>query len=289
MTDFVALPLVAALVLLACAGPVLDRQSPRVATRFAAVLTASIALAAFPTLWVMGLSGVAHLGFRNPLIDWSHHLLPDHRPIGAIVGLASLAAAAAGSVRVARVLRDHRRLRCVDTAPLEIVPSGEVFAYTLPGPAGTIAVSEGLVESLSEVELGVVLAHERAHAHHRHDRYKLLALVARAIVPPVGSVTKRLDYYLERWADEDAVATTSVARPVVARTIAKVALASATPSVALGVADHGIAARTTALLDPAPPPRGVTWATTAAMVVATVWLALFQLHHSAKFALGLTI
>lgn len=287
MIDFVALPLVAAVVLLVCAGPVLDRLRPGVAARVTGVLTASVVVAAFPTLWIMGLSGVAHTGLRNPIIDWSHHLLPDHEPFGAIVGLGSLVAAILGTRRAVRVLRDHRRLRCTETSPIEFVDSDAVFAYTLPGPAGTIAISDGLIESLDDVELGVVVAHERAHVRHRHDRFKLLALLAGAFFPAVRPATRRLDFYLERWADEDAVSTTEVPRQLVARTIAKVALAGSVPAGALGVADHGLAARTTALIDPAPPPPGAARATTAGLVPCMVALTLFQLHHSAMFAVGL--
>jgi len=36
------------------------------------------------------------------------------------------------------------------------------------------------------VTLGVVMAHEQAHARHRHDRCKLLAVVATAFIPPVA-------------------------------------------------------------------------------------------------------
>lgn len=287
MTDFVAIPLVVALVLLATGGPLLDRMRPSVAARCAAVLTASVLAAAFPTLWIMGLSGIAHLGFHNPLIDWSYHLLPDHRPLGAVVGLGALAAALVGTVRAVRILRGHRGLRTVHSAPLEIIRADAVFAYTLPGPAGTIVVSTGLVDSLDDVELQVVVEHERVHAGHRHDRFKLLALVAQAFLPPVRSVTKRLDFYLERWADEQAVEATATDRQVAARTIAKVALATASPAFALGVADHGIAARARALLLPAPAPRRGTRASMAAIVLGTVWLALFQLHHSTMFALDL--
>ncbi len=64
----------------------------------------------------------------------------------------------------------------------------------------------GLRRSLDIDELNFVIAHERAHARHRHDRYKLLALFTTAFVPPIATRRRRrLEYHLERWADEEAL------------------------------------------------------------------------------------
>ena len=133
----------------------------------------------------------------------------------------------------------------------------------------------------------VVLAHEQAHARHRHDRFKLLALVTTAFIPPTAPVMARLDFYLERWADEEALDHTGAERHLAARTIAKVALASASPSPALGIADHGVAARATALLKPVEHPDVTTRLQTAAVIGATLALAVYQVHHSVMFATDL--
>lgn len=284
MINFVALPLVATLAMTMLGSRILDQLRPAIAARCSAALLTAVAIAAIPTLWLIGLSGLAHLGFHNPVVDWSGHLLPAYRPIGAMVGLASLAAAVVGTARAARVLHLHRRLRCTDTCPLEVVDTDEIYAYTLPGPAATVAVSTGLRNALRADEFDVVLAHEQAHARHRHDRYKLLALLATAFVPPTQSLTARLDYYIERWADEEALETTGAERQLAARTIAKVALAGASPSPALGIADHGVAARATALLAPIEHPALAIRIQGALVIATTVLLAAYQLHHSAMFA-----
>ena len=93
MINFVALPLVVMIAMTLLGSRILDRLRPPTAARCGAVLLSAVVIAAVPTLWLIGLSGLAHVGLRNPIIDWSHHLLPDYRPIGAIVGLASLVAA----------------------------------------------------------------------------------------------------------------------------------------------------------------------------------------------------
>lgn len=285
MINFVALPLVVTLLVVLVGSRRLDQLHPATAARLSVILLAAISVATIPTLWLIGLSGLAHAGFHNPVIDWSQHLLPDHAPFGAIVGIASLITAAVGTVRVGRVLLHHRRIRCTDTCPIEFVDTDEVYAYTLPGPARTIAVSHGLRRTLDEREYEIVIAHERAHATHRHDRYKLVALVTTAFVPVTEPVARRLDFYLERWADEEAVAQTGTERRRAARTIAKVALARTSPSPALGIADLGVAARATALLEPEIS-RSSMIARCHATAVASAVLALtlYQFHHSVIFA-----
>lgn len=284
MTNFVALPLVVAVVMTVLGGSILDRLRPHTAARCSAMLLGAVTVAAVPTLWLIGLSGLAHLGFHNPVIDWSRHLLPEYQPIGAVVGVAALVAALEGTIRMIRVLLHHRRLRCTDTCPLEIIDTDDIYAYTLPGPAATIAISTGLRNALEADEYDVVVAHERAHARHRHDRYKLLALLATSFVPPTQSMATRLDYYIERWADEEALEATGAERRLVARTIAKVALAGASPAPALGIADHGVAARATALLAPIEQPAMTTRLQSATVIAVTLLLATYQLHHSLMFA-----
>ena len=287
MINFVALPLVVTLGVALAGSRRLDRLSPAAAARCSAFLLAAVAISAVPTLWLIGLSGLAHVGFHNPVIDWSRHLLPEYRPVGALVGIASLAAAFGGTIRAARVLAHHQQLRCTGTRSVEFIDTDEIYAYTLPGPAGTIAISSGLRDALDDNEFDVVLAHEQAHARHRHDQFKLLALVTTAFIPFTASVMARLDFYLERWADEAALDQTGADRRLAARTIAKVALANASPAPALGITDHGVAARATALLHPVERSNTATRAQTVMVIATTLALALYQVHHSIAFATDL--
>jgi len=284
MINFVALPLLVTLGVAIAGSRRLDRLHPATAARCSAVLLAAVAIATVPTLWLIGLSGLAHMGFHNPVFDWSQHLLPSYQPFGAIIGVASLLAALTGTARAVRVLTHHRRLRCTDTCPLEFIDTDEVYAYTLPGPARTIAISDGLRKALDDNEFSVVLAHEQAHARHRHDRFKLLALLTTAFIPMIAPIMTRLDFYLERWADEEALAQTGAERRLAARTIAKVALASPSPRPALGIADHGVAARATALLAPVEHPGTVARLQTSMIIATTLLLTAYQVHHSVMFA-----
>lgn len=284
MINFVALPLLVTLGVAAVGSRRLDRLHPATAARCSAVLLAAVAIATVPTLWLIGLSGLAHMGWHNPVFDWSQHLMPDYQPFGAVVGISSLIAALAGTARAVRVLTHHRRLRCTDTCPVEFIDTDEVYAYTLPGPARTIAISDGLRKALDDNEFDVVLAHEQAHARHRHDRFKLLALLTTAFIPMIIPIKTRLDFYLERWADEEALEHTGAERRLAARTIAKVALASPSPRPALGIADHGVAARAAALLAPIELPDTVTRLQTSMIIATTLLLTAYQVHHSLMFA-----
>jgi Zn-dependent protease with chaperone function len=285
MNNFVALPLVATLIVVSIGSRWLARLRPSAAAHCSAVLLGASAIAAVPTLWLIGLSGLAHTGMVNPITDWSAHLLPNHRPLGAVVGAVSLGMALTGSVLAVRVLIHHRRLRTTGaTEPVAYIDTDEVYAYTLPGPARTIAISDGLRRTLDDDELDFVIAHERAHARYRHDRYKLLALMATAFVPPVATVATRLEYHLERWADEEAIRDTGADRQLAARTIAKVALAGTTPNAALGIGEHGVAARATAMLSLVEQPAHLSRALPFTLITATLGLALYQLHHTVMFA-----
>lgn len=282
MNDIVVLPL-AALLLVGIAGSLAaSRLTPRMGALTHAVLLSSVLFATVPTLWLVGLSGIAHTSLHNPAVDWTYHLLPEHTVASVMVGIASLVAAVVGTARAVKVVALHWRLRCVDTPPLHLVESDEPFAYTLPGPAGTVTVSSGLRDRLTDAEYDLVLAHEQAHATHRHDRFKLLGLLTTAFLPPMRSAARRVDHLLERWADEEAIERTGADRRLAARTIAKVALAGA-PAGALGYGGAGAAARAAAVLEPRPP-SVMTRLQAGHLLMGTIALALYQLHHSAVFA-----
>lgn len=285
MIHFVALPLLIALATALLGGRALDRLAPAAATRLNAVLLIAVLVAAMPTFWILAFGGLAHLGVRSSLSDWSVHLFPDQPIVSAAIGAAAVLLAARGIARTATVLVTHRRVRCTERCAYRIVETPEVFAYTLPGPGGTIAISRGLRQSLDDAEFDIVLAHERSHARHRHDRFLLLALLVDAAVPVMRSATTQLRYHLERWADEEAVRDTRADRRTAARTIAKVALANSPVPAGLGIATHGVAARAGALIDPPPAPTTFRRAAITIVVATTVALSVVQTHHTVEFTL----
>jgi len=107
-----------------------------------------------------------------------------------------------------------------------VVAGDHPDAFTLPGSPGRIVVTESMRAALSPDELGVVLAHERAHLSGRHHRYVDAARLAAAGQPLLRPVARLVEYGVERWADERAAVEVGD-RVRVARAIGAVALVSA--------------------------------------------------------------
>jgi hypothetical protein len=203
--------------------------------------------------------------------------LHDHVP--QWLGGPAVALVGAAAVRLARVRRLWVRSCCDDATGVEVVPSRELFAYTLPGAGGQVVVSQGLVDELDDDELAIVMAHEQAHGALRHDRFVVWGAVTVALVPVLAPLQRRLRFALERWADETTVCELDVERRVVARTLATVALSTVSiPSAAAGVSGIGVAGRVDALLDP-PAGGRLAFALGATGIVAVVGAAAVQVHH----------
>lgn len=97
----------------------------------------------------------------------------------------------------------------------------------------------------------------------------------------------RLQFSLERWADEMAVAHCGD-RGFVARTLGKVALRSVTPTRAMSFSGLGVPARVAALLSP--PLASLRSGTNAVLwgaIALTGMLAAFQIHHLAQMVAAL--
>ncbi len=279
MLPSLILPLLVALSLAVMVTTIHRRLPPVLAARAVAVTVVVVAGAAVPTLWIVGLGYFTHAPFLGSGLRWCIDVFGAHDRISPWIGLPSLLLAAIGTLRAARVVRAHRRLRHDHQGFVEIACHEQPFAFTLPGRGGHVVLSSGLVELLDDDERNVVLAHELAHATHRHDRYLLVAQLAVATIPMLRPLTSRLQFSLERWADEAAVEECGD-RQFVARTLGKVALRSVTPVGAMSFAGLGVPARVSALLSaPAPTPRAPLLIGLWSAIVVTGALAAFQVHH----------
>lgn len=258
----------------------------------ATLLTGAIVAATFavvPTVVVLSLGFLTHLPVLGDGFDWCHTVLGFHAGVNPWVGVAATAVLVFGVARALRVLSAWRRHRCSDPGPLALVETDELFAYSLPGPGRRVAVSTGMVGALDRAEFEVVLAHERGHAEHRHDRHLLLADLAAALVPVVVPLRRRLQFVLERWADESAVESVGGDRRLVAMTLARVAVAQADmPRVAAGFNGLGVAARVDALLAPPPLSHERWWSSTMGFgVIVVMFAAAVQAHHIAGVIVAL--
>ena len=280
MFSSVVLPLLAAIALAVTVTTVHRSLPPVLAARAVAVTVVVVAGAAVPTLWIVGLGYFTHAPFLGSGLRWCIDVFGAHDRIAPWIGLPSLLLATIGTLRAARVVRAHRRLRHDDQGFVEIACHEQPFAFTLPGRGGHVVLSSGLVELLDDDERKVVLAHEGAHAKHRHDRYLLVAQLAAATIPMLRPLTSRLQFSLERCADEAAVEACGGDRHFVARTLGKVALRSVAPVGAMSFAGLGVPARVSALLSaPTPTPRASLVIGLWSAIAVTGALAAFQVHH----------
>lgn len=290
MTQSLAFPLVAAVIVAVVATSLHRRLPPRLAARFIVVSMVAVAVAAIPTVLLVALAFLAHVPVVGIGFEWCAQAIGLHDSVPQWLGVAAVVVVAAGLARTVRLVREHRTLR-VDVGSAPHVSHDSVpFAVTLPGRGGQIVVSTAMIEMLDDAEQRVVLAHERAHARYRHDRYVLVAQVAAAAIPPLRHLARRAIYSVERWADEAAAAVCGD-RQLVAVTLGKVALRTTDErdhrrvqpwgrGAVLEFGGFGIASRMEALLvPPVHRPRVAGVVALWSSVLAVMVLAVYQLHH----------
>lgn len=191
-------------------------------------------------------------------------MLVAHTPIGWPVGVvcaATLVVCAAllvtsASRRTRLLLAARREGRLLPPGgELAVVDDPQPGAYALPGTPGRIVVTSGMLRTLNARERSALLAHERTHLRHRHHLFLLVLHLAAAVDPLLRPVATAGAFALERWADEDAAAALAD-RPLVARAVARAALAAAhRPQPGLAVTGGPVPQRVRALLAPPPPMR----------------------------------
>jgi hypothetical protein len=264
------------------------------------LLTAGTLAAALSTGFVLSVAAFTALA-QLPAVAlagrWSTHALADGGPwalaVGAACGVAVLVLLGSGLRRALSSAGDlvAAEVACRRLGPgahgLVVVDDDHPDAYALPGLGGLVVVSTAMLRALSADERRVLLAHEEAHLRCRHHAYIQLADLASAANPMLGPVSEAVRAGIERWADEEA-ATRAGDRALVARALARASLAqhqSPAPSprglrAAMAATDSAVVARTRALLSPAPRPRRVLAAATAALMLAAVGAAAVTAHET---------
>jgi Zn-dependent protease with chaperone function len=195
---------------------------------------------------------------------WSPGILAANAPVNWCVASACAAGLAVGTVnllvvacRQGRVLLDARRHS--RTAPaagdLIVVDDPVPTAFALPGSPSRIVVSSSMLRALTPGEQRALLAHERAHLRHHHHVFLAVLQLAAAVNPLLRPVAGAGGFALERWADEEAGVVVAD-RPLVARAVARAALATRRSSHhALAATGGPVPQRVQALLVPPPPFR----------------------------------
>jgi len=316
MRVLIYLPLALSVLAAVGAWPLAERLPPRTATW---LLTVSAVVMAGSSCVVLGLLAMtaairlpAIAAFGGMSLRAVTHLDPAPLPVGVIAaglfGVAGLAVARAAWLRTVALVgarRDAGRLtddgQLANDGQVVTVADDNADAYAVPGLPGKIVVTSGMLEVLSGAEREVLLAHERAHVSASHYLFTALVRLSAAANPLLRPLGAAVGYSVERWADERAAIVTGN-RPLVARTIAKAALASvAAPGPRAGSAapvarltgtsklgrPGSVPRRVTALLAP-PPQRRIVLLALAIVVLAACGLAAFDaasdLHAIVEFA-----
>lgn len=284
--DLVAPALLA--VLAATAGGWLRRRVP---PRAAVVLLTGLAvLGATAVVWALTLvvvGGAIGVPELMKQFGWCHRVLAaSHRAPSSVAAIAGLllVIGTARAVRFDLQWRQTVRAYRGEGPAIEILPTMEKVAFAAPGRPGTVVISKGLLAVLDPQEGDAVIAHEQGHLTQKHSRYLRITGLAAAAVPVLRPLARQLRYATERAADEAAVEVVGDRR-VVARAIARAALATSPPGM-LAVGGDSVASRIHDLIHP----RSTRWlavgagtcgvaAAAAAMAASTV-----QLHHLLAFA-----
>jgi Zn-dependent protease with chaperone function len=127
----------------------------------------------------------------------------------------------------------------------------QVVAYCVPGVRARIVLSVGALQALDPSELAAVIAHERGHAHARHDlvMLPLAALIGPLRWVPYARLAPRAVSSLLEMAADDFACRTHDRRVVAAALVHMVAAgASRVPACAFGVVDSNVSTRVHRLL-----------------------------------------
>ncbi|MBG0568837.1 M56 family metallopeptidase [Actinoplanes aureus] len=210
-----------------------DRMRPQAALTFLVAAIAAAAAACLVTLIAFALKAAAELPVTGELFHFSdRYVRADTAQVPWVswLSVAMLALAAAGLVRAwARHRRDVRFARRYTDLPvtdgLVLLDDDRAEAFAVPGGDGRIVVTTGMRAALDDTQYAALLAHERAHLTGRHHRLVLIARLSAAVHPAFRRLTRRIDYLVERAADERA-ATELDDRRAVAHAIGAAALVS---------------------------------------------------------------
>lgn len=302
MHSIVYLPFALTVVVVALSRSATRRLPPRAAAWATSIAVGAVALSTVGALGLLGCPLLARLPLVAHVGRWRPAAIAVHSPVPAWLSITSLATLAVLAWRtvaellslrrqIADVVETHAQLAGHAVGDFIVVDDSTPRAHAVSRTItqrGRVIVSTAMLDLLDEEERAAVVAHERAHLRHAHGAFVAVAAIAVALNPVLGPVRVDLRFALERWADEDAAATTS--RTVTASALAKAALATlrmanarAAGFAALQLHAHAVTERVSALLTDQLPRRArLAWALIATAVLAAAALA-WAAHDTEHF------
>jgi Zn-dependent protease with chaperone function len=212
-----------------------DRLRPDAAVLFSVASIAVAAAAGVLNLAVFAVKAVAELpavagrvGFSDAMVRADTEYVPWVSWLSVVLLLTVFAGL--GWVwwahrRDAAFARRYAALPATDDQVV-LLDDARAEAFAVPGRPGRIVVTTGMRAALDERQYAALLAHERAHLAAGHHRLVQYARLSAAAHPVFWWLARRMEYLVERAADEHA-ATELRDRKVVARAIGAAALVSA--------------------------------------------------------------
>lgn len=255
---------------------------PMLAVRVLTAMAIVVAATTTVVLAAIAVGFAARSALVLSVIEWCP-VVPLHHQVGVAEGSVAALLLVVGVWRARRVLGRRRWASAgTDGQSLAVLDSDEPIAYAAPGDPGCVVISRGLLDALEPRERQVVVAHERAHLHHRHHRYLLAGELSVAIVPLLRPLVAQLRLATERSADETAVDALDGDRQLVARTIARAAMTQSVHAGLVGAFGGGsVPARVQALIGPPDSMTSMAAGTVAGALIAASAMAAgsVQLHH----------
>lgn len=290
MGGVVYVPFAASLLVAAVSRVGARRLWPAAAVWAMTVAAAVLALSTAGALVLLACPLLAQVPLVATLGRWRPRAIAVHTPTPGWISLVALGVLFVSAVRTWRGLRrvasewvDARALRAATGRGVVVIPRDIPGAHAVPG--GTVVVTTSMVALLDGEERAAVIAHEWAHIRRRHHLFLVLAQLANAVDPFLAGIPADLHFALERWADEDAAASTT--RPALASALTKTALAAfaragtvAQPGLAFG--RFGVTDRVAALLAEPNHRSRPAWAIVALAILAAVALA-WATHDTERF------
>lgn len=255
-----------------------SRLRPLIASRMLLILLVIGAFAALPVIFNFVIGALFEIPFFGSWMHDGAHVRNFHVDIGGTFAIIVLCYLTYLLFKLIKLNRSYRSSRFLSTSEIVVVEHENPFAFVTPGLNGEITISSALVEMLSPSELQIVVAHETAHRQGRHDRILLIGNICIAIVPFMRFVLRRLEFSLERIAD-DCAAKFIGSRKLVARTLTRVALSDNLPALTMGISKVGVAARIVALTNESGRMTQRNLAMLWALVFSLLPLTLLQWHH----------
>ncbi|WUD70569.1 M56 family metallopeptidase [Streptomyces sp. NBC_00510] len=230
----VYLPLLLSLLAPLGARPLSNRCDPRLATWLLTAICVVLGAASTVSLGLLAVTGLIRIPQLAALGHWSARAAQRNDP--AEMSVALIAGLLLGAAVVMAVRMLWSRAHSLATAALEaacmptqdglVVVDDEIpDAFAVPGLPGRVVVSTGMLRTLDASERDILLAHERAHLTGHHYAFVALAQLGAAANPFLRPLATAVTYTIERWADENAVATAGDRRRV-AHAVGRAALAA---------------------------------------------------------------